>query len=102
MNHAKTLAGLIFAGLFLAACSSTPVATQEDFSKALSSAKLSLSKAKKARFEWRDSGKILKQAEDAAKSGDYSKAVALANKAQRQGELAVIQAETQKNAGKKI
>ena len=101
MNHAKTLVSLALAGLLATGCSSyeTKVAGPEDYKKAVTSAKLSLDKAKKMHYEWRDSRKILKKAEQAAKSGDYNKATKLANRAKRQGELAVVQASAQKNAG---
>ncbi len=101
MNHVKTLASLAFAGLLVTGCSSheTKVAGPEDYKNAVANAKLSLDKAKKMHFEWRDSGKILKKAAQAAKSGDYASATKLANKAKRQGELAVAQANAQKNAG---
>lgn len=95
MNHAKTLLGMMFAGLVLAGCSGTMSASPEDFDKALSDAKMSIAGASKAGYEWRDSGKILKQAEEAAKAGDLDKAISLANKAKRQGDLAVLQAQQQ-------
>ena len=100
MNHAKSLVGMIFAGLIAVGCSGgTKSASPEDFNKALSDAKMALSQAKKAQNEWRDTGKIIKKAEAAAKSGDYDKATGLANKAKRQSELALIQAKNQQGAG---
>ncbi|HIJ21825.1 MAG: hypothetical protein HON68_01825 [Gammaproteobacteria bacterium] len=50
-------------------------------------------------FEWRDSGKILKQAEKAASEGNVKKAKALANKAKLQGEAGQVQAHAQAKAG---
>ena len=100
MNHAKPLAGLVLAGFLATGCSmGTKSASPEDYSMALSDAKTAIAQAKKVNYEWRDSGKILKQAEKAAAEGDYDKATSLANKAKRQGELAVMQHQQQMNAG---
>lgn len=55
--------------------------------------------AKKAGFEWRDTGKILKKAKQAATMMDYSKATKLAHTARIQGELAQAQALAQQSAG---
>lgn len=54
--------------------------------------------AAEAGFEWRDTRKMLRQARDLAKKGEYAKAVELANRARRQGELAVMQAREQEAA----
>jgi len=101
MNHAKPLIGLVLTGLLATGCSGygTKEASPENYNSAHAKAKISIANAKKAHYEWRDSGKILKAAEKAAKAGDYATATKLANKAGRQGELAVKQAEAQKNAG---
>ena len=99
MNHAKPLVSLIFAAALTAGCAGGAAKTAEDYNQALADAKSAVSKAKKAKNEWRDTGKILKKAAAAAKAGDYDKATKLANKAKRQGELALIQANAQKNAG---
>jgi len=56
-------------------------------------------KAAKLNYEWRDTGKIIKQAEEAMKKEDYATAVKLANQARNQGVLAQQQYEDQKNAG---
>ena len=46
-------------------------------------------------YEWRDTKKLLRQARKLAKKGEFEKAVALAIRAKRQGELGVMQAEEQ-------
>ena len=104
MNHAKTLAGLILTGLLTVGCSGagTNTATLEDYNNALADAKSSISKAKKVNYEWRDTGKILKKAAEAAKSGNYTKATQLANKAKRQGDMAYAQYLDQRNAGPRM
>ena len=98
MNHAKPLVGLVLAGLMAVGCSSG-TKTADDYNMALTDAKSAIAKVKNVGYEWRDTGKILKQAEEAAKAGDYNKATSLANKAKRQGEQAYLQYEQQKNAG---
>jgi hypothetical protein len=49
--------------------------------------------------EWRDTGKMMKEAEEAAKAGDYAKAKALADKATFQYQAGYEQAQSQKNVG---
>ncbi len=44
-------------------------------------------------FEWRDTKKMLRQAKSLAEKGEYQKAIDLANRAKRQGENGLIQAE---------
>ena len=46
-------------------------------------------------YEWRDTKKLLRQARKLAKKGEFENAVALANRAKRQGDLGVMQAEEQ-------
>jgi len=105
MNHAKNLAGLALATLLVTGCagngssSAKAPATQADYNTAVSDAKMALDKAVKANYVWRDSGKILKKSAKAAKAGDFDTAIKLALKAKRQGEMAIVQAEQQKNAG---
>lgn len=105
MNHATNLAGMLLSAAILAGCTSTggpgadAAASQETYNQAVKQAKIALTQAHKANNVWRDSGKLLQNAEKAAKSGDFQTATKLALKAKRQGELAVQQAESQKNAG---
>jgi starvation-inducible outer membrane lipoprotein len=85
--------------LLLGACATAPTTTKEDAMAAISAAKAEQAKAKKVKYEWRDTGKIIKSAEEAMKKEDYANAVKLANKAKSQGILAQQQYEEQKNAG---
>ncbi|SMN01634.1 hypothetical protein SPONN_681 [uncultured Candidatus Thioglobus sp.] len=62
---------------------------------AISAAKAENKKAKKAGFEWRDTGKFIKQ----AKKAGGKKCLKLANKAKGQAILAQRQAVDQANAG---
>ena len=70
-------------------------ASQADFDKAYSTAVAALKKAASMKNEWRDSGKILKKAQQAAKAGNLDKAISLAKAAEFQGRTAQAQA----NAG---
>jgi hypothetical protein len=74
-------------------------ATKQDYEAALTAAKSAQQEAAAVGGEWRDTGKMLKEAESASKSGDYAKAVKLANQAKLQGEAGYEQTESQKNAG---
>lgn len=58
---------------------------------AISNAKAAMKKAKAVGYLWRDTGKMVKKAEAAAKKGDEAKAVKLANDARSQAEMAVKQ-----------
>lgn len=70
-----------------------------DFEKALAAAEAARKKAASVGGEWRDTGKFLKKAEATASEGDYTKAMKLAEKARRQGELGYEQALQEKDAG---
>lgn len=60
--------------------------------KAIAAAEAARKKAKSVGGEWRDIGKIIKKAKAALKAGDDKKAIKLANKARRQGEMGYTQA----------
>ena len=55
--------------------------------------------AAKVKGEWRDTGKLIKKAQEAAAEGNYGTAVKLANKAKAQGELGKDQAMSQAGIG---
>ncbi len=67
--------------------------------QAIHDAEAAIKAAKKVGFEWRDSGKILKQADKAAAEGNIDKAMAQAERARFQGEAGQAQAASQANAG---
>ena len=64
----------------------------DKFTAAYSAAEAEVKKAGKTGFEWRDTGKFMKEAKAAADGGDFAKAMKLVAKAQQQGELAQKQA----------
>ena len=105
MIHAKILTSIAMATLILTGCASSgPAAdggpaTAESYNSALAAAKNSIKAAKSANFEWRDSVKILKKADKAAKAGDFEMAQKLAMTAKRQGDLALQQSKDQAAAG---
>jgi len=58
---------------------------------AIADAKMSMKKVNQVGYLWRDTGKILKKAEAAAKKGDNDKAVKLARQAEEQAKDAYAQ-----------
>ncbi|VAW61151.1 hypothetical protein MNBD_GAMMA08-3146 [hydrothermal vent metagenome] len=84
----------------VAGCASTPDseagATREAAEQAIADAKSTNAQAKKMKVEWRDTGKIIKKAEKALDAEDYEKTIKLANKAQRQAEMAMEQLKSEK------
>jgi len=65
--------------------------TAEQANTAIAAAEKSAAAAAAVDYEWRDTGKLIKEAKEAAAGGDFDKAVKLATKADQQGELAVKQ-----------
>ena len=70
-------------------CAGTP--QSGDAEAAIAAAKAANARAAAENYEWRDTGKLIKEAEKALKDGDSDKAIKLANKARKQAELAVKQ-----------
>ena len=80
----------------VSACLFTPLAGHaSDFDNAVKQANSEIDKAKAVNYEWRDSRKLLKQAEKLNKEGKTSDAMKLVKKARMQGQIAVAQAELQ-------
>ena len=75
-----------------------PASDEATYKAAFDAALAARRAAAKAGFEWRDTRKLLRQARSLAKKGEYAKAVELAHRARRQGELAVMQAGEQEAA----
>lgn len=91
----KTTARLISVALLslglMAGCATTEEDTGMSAEQAIAEAKAANAEAKAVGYEWRDTGKIIKQAEDALAAGDKAKAIELANEAKKQAEDAVAQ-----------
>lgn len=77
--------------LSLAACQSAPTKSMSQAKAAISAAVMVNNKAKKAFYEWRETGKLIKKAKKASNKGDFDKAVKLANRAERHAKHAVAQ-----------
>ena len=80
---------------FLGACSSYGTQTFASFDDALKDANTTIDQAKKVDYEWRDSRKILKQAEKLNADGKTDDAMKLVAKAKQQAETAIAQAKLQ-------
>lgn len=68
------------------------------YDAAMSAAKSAQEKAASVHGEWRDTGKLIKQAELAAEKGDFDSAEKLAKKAEFQANMGYEQAIEQKDA----
>ena len=66
--------------------------------QAIADAEAARKKASSAKGEWRDTKKMIKEAEELMKSGEFDAAIKKANQAKRQGELGYEQALSQKGA----
>ena len=74
-------------------CASTGDAESVSAEQAIAEAKTANAAAKAANYEWRDTGKLIEQAEAKLAAGDNAGAIELANKAKAQAEDAIAQAE---------
>jgi hypothetical protein len=97
MRKLSTIVAVMGASL-LVACAGNTVADEKSFNASYEAADAARKKAASMNYEWRDTGKMLKKAKEAAAKGDYATAEKLANKAQMQGKMAVTQAEEQEQA----
>ena len=94
----RKLAGILFAGLIFGMLSSMVSATDStQAQKAIAAAEQAQKKAAAVNGEWRDTGKIIKQAKTANSKGEYDQAIKLASKAARQGHLGYEQAYSQRD-----
>jgi hypothetical protein len=73
-------------------------AKKAEAEQAIADAEAARKKAASVKGEWRDTKKMIKEAEDLMKSGEFDEAIKKANKAKRQGELGYEQAMSQKGA----
>ena len=72
-------------------------ATAESANSAIAAAEAARKKAGSVDGEWRDTAKMIKKANKAAKSKNYAAAVKIANAAREQGEMGYQQAVSQKD-----
>ena len=83
---------LLSLGLITGCASTDEVSDSMSAEQAIANAKAANAEAKAANYEWRDTGKIIKKAEDALSKGDEAGAIKLANQAEQQAKAAVAQA----------
>jgi hypothetical protein len=101
---AKLFAVLLLTSGFTAGCSTQPEkpSVSPEAVSAINAAKAANKKAQAVGYEWRDTGKLLKKAEELANKGETEEAVKLANKAESQATLAVKQAELEKGMDRSL
>ncbi len=96
----KTLMALpLIGGLCLGAAIPAGADMPKNVQNAIASAEIARQQANTAKYEWRDTAKLLSQAKAAADKGDESRALALAQHAQLQSEMAIAQAARETTAG---
>lgn len=93
LNKTAMYLGVITLVVSLAtACSTTENkavnVTAASVEQSIADAKAALKEAEKGGYAWRDTGKFIKQAEEAAAAGELEKASSLSHKALEQSELA--------------
>ncbi len=88
----KKLFGMAAATVLMCA-GSAALADVEAFNEAFSKANDTRKQAAEMNHEWRDTAKVLKNAQKAAEAGDFDKAMALVAQAQLQSEQAIVQAD---------
>jgi len=98
----KLVPFMIATAMLVAACGAPQKHTKNDAAAAIMAAEAENKKAKKVKFEWRDTGKIIKKAKAAAKDGEFDEAVKQANKAKKQAQMAMQQYKASKRAGPRI
>jgi nucleoid-associated protein YgaU len=86
---------LLSIGLITGCASTDEAADSITAEQAIADAKAANAEAKAANYEWRDTGKLIEEAEAKLAAGDEEGAIALANKAKAQAETAVAQADAE-------
>lgn len=95
MRKTARLFGVAILSLgLLAGCASTTETDDAALAaeQAIADAKAAAAEAKALNYEWRDTGDLIKQAEEKYAAGDYQAATDLANEAKSQSEDAIAQA----------
>lgn len=96
----KNLKQLLFAAsIAVFAVVASPTAFAADAGKAIADAKAAQKQANSVGGEWRDTGKMIKKAEELLAEGKIEEAEALARQAEAQGMLGYMQATAQSKVG---
>ena len=93
---ARLFSAIAFSLMLLAGCATTGDDGKSAAEQAIANAKAANAEVAAMGYEWRDTDKIIKQAEQALADGDEDKALALANKALAQANDAKAQAAAEK------
>lgn len=88
---AKLFIVALFSVFLMAGCATTGEGDLTAAEQAIADAKASNAEAKSMGYEWRDTSKVIAQAEAALAAGNDDEAIRLANKAQAQAEAAIAQ-----------
>ena len=101
---AKLFAVLLLTSGFSAGCSTQPEkpAASPEAISAINAAKAANKEAAAVGYEWRDTGKLLKKAEEMASKGDNEGAIKLADKAKSEAQMAVKQYELEKGVDRSL
>jgi len=101
---AKLFAILLLTAGFTVGCNTQPEkpSMSPEAASAIKSAHEANTKAKAVGYEWRDTGKLLKKAEAAAKKGDNEAAIKMANKAKSEAMMAVKQQALEKGMDRSV
>ena len=100
MRKISYVVAVLGATLLLAACAGDTMSEPDEksYNAAYEAAEAARKEAASMKYEWRDTAKMLKKAEETAGKGDYATAQKLANKARKQSENAIAQAKEQEQA----
>jgi hypothetical protein len=90
------MVGLLVGGVAVAPATAG-AADKAGAEKAIAAAVAAQKKAASAGGEWRDTGAMIKQAQEAVAAKEYDQAMTLADQARDQGEIGYQQAEAQKD-----
>jgi rhodanese-related sulfurtransferase len=101
MTNRKFYMGAIAAAVIAALpiANAWSASTRAEAEDAIAAAEEARKKAASVGGEWRDTGKMIKQATSLLDTREYTKAIGIAEKAKQQGELGYEQAMGQKDAG---
>ncbi len=88
---------VLIAILGMSSASILAAVSEKDAGIAIAAAEAERKKAASVDSEWRDTGKIIKKAQEAMNKGNYEKALKLANRAEHQGVYGYEQAMSQKD-----
>jgi hypothetical protein len=95
-KHALLLATALLATACASQGPSEPAATADSANQSIAAAVAAANKAQEVGYQWRDTEKLIKEAQAAAAKQDFATAQKLANAAEQQGKLAVDQYQREK------